>query len=48
MPKQVDHELQRQSISQAALSVIAAQGLEAARLRDVAEAAGVTTGAVTH
>jgi TetR/AcrR family transcriptional regulator, transcriptional repressor of bet genes len=48
MPKQVDHDLQRQSIAAAALDVIAEQGLEAARLRDVAARAGVTTGAVTH
>jgi TetR/AcrR family transcriptional repressor of bet genes len=48
MPKQVDHDLQRQSIAAAALGVIAEQGLEAARLRDVAARAGVTTGAVTH
>jgi TetR/AcrR family transcriptional repressor of bet genes len=48
MPKQVDHDLQRQSLAAAALGVIAEQGLEAARLRDVAARAGVTTGAVTH
>jgi TetR/AcrR family transcriptional regulator, transcriptional repressor of bet genes len=48
MPKQVDHDLQRQSIAAAALGVIAEHGLEAARLRDVAARAGVTTGAVTH
>lgn len=48
MPKQVDHDLQRQSIARAALSVIGAQGMDAARLRDVAAKAGVTTGAVTH
>lgn len=48
MPKQVDHDLQRQSLAKAALAVIGAQGMEAARLRDVAARAGVTTGAVTH
>jgi TetR/AcrR family transcriptional regulator, transcriptional repressor of bet genes len=48
MPKQVDHDLQRQSLAAAALGVIAEHGLEAARLRDVAARAGVTTGAVTH
>lgn len=48
MPKQVDHDQQRQSLAAAALSVIAEQGLDAARLRDVAARAGVTTGAVTH
>jgi TetR/AcrR family transcriptional regulator, transcriptional repressor of bet genes len=48
MPKQVDHDQQRQSLAAAALGVIADQGLEAARLRDVAARAGVTTGAVTH
>jgi TetR/AcrR family transcriptional repressor of bet genes len=48
MPKQVDRDLQRQSLAAAALGVISEQGLEAARLRDVAARAGVTTGAVTH
>lgn len=48
MPKLVDHDEQRQAIAEAAIAVIDAGGIEGARLRDVAEAAGVTTGAVTH
>lgn len=48
MPKQIDHDAQRRLISQAALSVIGREGMEAARLRDVAAEAGLTTGAVTH
>lgn len=48
MPKIVDHDEQRRAIAVAAIAVIDAQGLDAARLRDVAEAAAVTTGAVTH
>lgn len=48
MPKQVDHALQRESIAAAAVEVIDVAGLEGARLRDVAAAADLTTGAVTH
>ncbi len=48
MPKQVDHNDQRRAIAGAAISVIDRQGLDGARLRDVARAANVTTGAVTH
>lgn len=48
MPKQVDHAAQRRAIAAAAIDVIDAAGLEGARLRDVARAADVTTGAVTH
>lgn len=48
MPKLVDAEMQRRAIARAAIDVIGASGLENARLRDVARAAGVTTGAVTH
>jgi TetR/AcrR family transcriptional repressor of bet genes len=48
MPKVVDATLQRRAIARAAIEVIGASGLERARLRDVAQAAGVTTGAVTH
>lgn len=48
MPKIVDHAAERKTIAQAAIGVISASGLEAARLRDVAAAAEVTTGAVTH
>jgi TetR/AcrR family transcriptional repressor of bet genes len=48
MPKLVDHDVQRQTIAAAAVDVIDAAGLEGARLRDVATAADLTTGAVTH
>lgn len=48
MPKQVDHDEQRLAIAGAAISVIDREGLDGARLRDVARAANVTTGAVTH
>jgi TetR/AcrR family transcriptional regulator, transcriptional repressor of bet genes len=48
MPKRVDIETQRRSIASAAISVIHGAGLEGTRLRDVARAAHVTTGAVTH
>lgn len=48
MPKQVDIVAQKQAIADAAIRVIGQTGLDATRLRDVAAAAGVTTGAVTH
>lgn len=48
MPKQVDHAERRKSIASAAVEVIGTSGLDGARLRDVARAAEVTTGAVTH
>jgi TetR/AcrR family transcriptional repressor of bet genes len=48
MPKRVDPEAQRRLISQAAITVIHELGLEGARLRDVARAAHITTGAVMH
>jgi TetR/AcrR family transcriptional regulator, transcriptional repressor of bet genes len=48
MPKRIDPVLQRRAIAEAALDVIDASGLEGARLRDVAAAADLTTGAVTH
>ncbi len=48
MPKIVDAEVQRRAIASAAITVIDAAGLDGARLRDVARAARVTTGAVTH
>ena len=48
MPKRVDIETQQRSIASAAISVIHGAGLEGTRLRDVARAAQVTTGAVTH
>ncbi|MNX36588.1 HTH-type transcriptional regulator BetI [compost metagenome] len=48
MPKRVDSASQRRAIASAALAVINDVGLEGARLRDVAQAANVTTGAVMH
>lgn len=48
MPKRVDPVVQRRALADAAIAVISAAGLEGARLRDVAAAADVTTGALTH
>jgi TetR/AcrR family transcriptional repressor of bet genes len=48
MPKHVDLARQRLAIANAAIAVIGDAGLDGARLRDVARAARVTTGAVTH
>jgi TetR/AcrR family transcriptional repressor of bet genes len=48
MPKVVDHDARRAELVDAAWHVIAAEGLEAATLRRIAEAAGCTTGRVTH
>ncbi|WP_327146229.1 TetR/AcrR family transcriptional regulator [Nocardia sp. NBC_01327] len=48
MPKQVDFAVQRRTIAAAAVAVIDKAGIDGARLRDVAAAANVTTGAVTH
>lgn len=48
MPKVVDHSERRSHFIDASLRLIAEDGLNAATLRKVAEAAGVTTGALTH
>jgi AcrR family transcriptional regulator len=48
MPKLVDHEDRMRTIAGAAIGVIGKSGIEGMRLRDVAKAADVTTGAVTH
>lgn len=48
MPRLVDIDAQRRRLTEAAIAVIERSGLEGARLRDVARAAGVTTGAVMH
>jgi AcrR family transcriptional regulator len=48
LPKIVDHEERRDRISQAACGVIARVPLDRLTLRDIATAAGCTTGAVTH
>jgi AcrR family transcriptional regulator len=48
MPKTVDHEDRMRTIAGAAIGVIGKAGIEGMRLRDVARAADITTGAVTH
>jgi TetR/AcrR family transcriptional regulator, transcriptional repressor of bet genes len=48
MPKIVDPIAQRKMITDAAIRVIDAQGIEGAKLRDVARAANVTTGTIMH
>ena len=48
VPKQVDHQQRRRHIGDAVLSLIAARGLEAASLRNVAAEAGVSMGTVQH
>jgi TetR/AcrR family transcriptional regulator, transcriptional repressor of bet genes len=48
MPKIVDHDERRRAIAAAAVAAIAAEGLEGVKLTQIARAAGVTTGAVTH
>jgi len=48
VPRQVDHSERRRHIGEAVLRLIAAQGLEAASLRNVAAEAGVSMGAVQH
>lgn len=48
MPKVVDHDVRRAELVAATWHVIAEEGLEAATVRRIAEAAGCTTGRVTH
>jgi len=48
MPKIVDHEERRQEIGAAAAGLIAERGIDAVTMAGIADAAGVTTGAVTH
>ena len=48
VPKQVDHQQRRRHIGDAVLRLIAARGLEAASLRNVAAEAGVSMGTVQH
>ncbi len=48
MPKRIDLAVQRRLIADAAIAVIDEHGLKGARLREVARAADVTTGAITH
>jgi len=48
MPKVVDVEFRRQEFLQASVAMVAREGLAAATLRRIADAAGCTTGALTH
>lgn len=48
MPRVVDHEARRTEIAAAACQAIAECGIEGVKLTDVGEAAGCTTGAITH
>lgn len=48
MPKIVDHEERRRAIASAAVGAIAETGLDGVRLADIAQRAGLTTGAVAH
>ena len=48
MPAIVDHDERRSSYARAAWAVIGDHGLVGTTMRDLASAAGVTTGALTH
>jgi TetR/AcrR family transcriptional regulator, transcriptional repressor of bet genes len=48
VPKVVDHDVRRAEVVAATWQVIADEGLEAATIRRIAQAAGCTTGRVTH
>ncbi len=48
MPKVVDHEERRRNIAEAVYRLIGANGMDAVSLRDVAQEAGVSMGAVQH
>ena len=48
MPKQVDVEEKRRTLINAAVQLIASEGMAAATMRGVADAAGCTTGTLTH
>ena len=48
MPKKIDHDARRREIAEAAVTVIGTNGIDNTRLIDVARAAHVTTGAITH
>ena len=48
MPKHVDHEERRQTIATATWRVIADKGMEAATVRAIAEAAGLSLGALRY
>lgn len=48
LPRQVDHDERRQQIAAAVVRLVSSRGAEAASLRAVAAAAGVSMGAVQH
>ena len=48
MPKLVDHEERRRAIAAATWRLIAAKGIDAANMRDIAAEAGYTNGALSH
>lgn len=48
MPKIVDHAERRRELVDATWAVVAAEGIEAATVRRIAEEAGCTTGRITH
>ena len=48
MPRVVDHEQRRRELVAATWAVVAAEGIEAATVRRIAEEAGCTTGRITH
>ena len=48
VPKVVDHEQRRRELVAATWAVVAAEGIEAATVRRIAEEAGCTTGRITH
>ena len=48
MPKVVDHTQRRRELVAATWAVVAAEGIEAATVRRIAEEAGCTTGRITH
>ena len=48
MPKVVDHEQRRTEVAAAARAAIADRGLDGATVRDIAAAAGVSTGVLAH
>jgi AcrR family transcriptional regulator len=48
VPKVVDHAQRRRELVAATWAVVAAEGIEAATVRRIAEEAGCTTGTITH
>jgi TetR/AcrR family transcriptional regulator, transcriptional repressor of bet genes len=48
VPRVVDHEQRRRELVAATWAVVAAEGIEAATVRRIAEEAGCTTGRITH